>query len=266
MSILNYIRVSFLIMDNCFVKKDIMNKPLTVLGEITPQILKKLKLLHIETVGDLAKQNVFSKKIPSSYRIVTAAKKFLKADLVTTESDENDENDGTETESDPIDTDTNFDMFLNALAPKDTKDIEVITKKKKKTQTKSIVPDVKSKPLCPIKTEPPVLTMTVMQDHSWFEKKIIIPTEQGQMDPAVIYDMTIDPNNRVAFICSWISTGDTEEVADMTYSPQILYHYNLDLPELKIGMSKQDYDSLPNKWTIQNVMWETNTMRNSQIL
>jgi hypothetical protein len=219
-----------------------MNDSVTVLPGITKNILKALEKLRITTVGQLASESEFTKNIPCSYKIVSAAKKYLKTNTTTEIEVKDDEETLCEQNSDTI----NFDNLLNSIVNDSVANpIEI----KSETST----PHVEE-------------TVALIQDHSWFERKIIIPTEQGTMDPAVIYDLSIDPNNRVAFICSWITNDGNEQVADMTYSPQLIYHYNLDLPTLTIGMSKTDFNSLTNKWTLENIMWETNTMRNSQIL
>jgi hypothetical protein len=73
--------------------------------------------------------------------------------------------------------------------------------------------------------------------------------------------MTLEPENRISFMCSWVKkVGDKEKLCNMTYSPQLLYHFNLDLPLLELRIREEDYDSLPNKDVLNNVLWETNMM------
>jgi hypothetical protein len=44
------------------------------------------------------------------------------------------------------------------------------------------------------------------------------------MKEAITYDLSLEPCNRVAFICSWVvpkDKEDQEKICTMTYSPEI---------------------------------------------
>lgn len=107
----------------------------------------------------------------------------------------------------------------------------------------------------------------LISSHTWFASPILIPRlkegslNEQQLKTGVIWEMSIEPENRISFVCTWTKkTGDKEKVCNMSYSPQMLYHFNLDLPALEINIREEDYDALPNKEVLNNVLWETNMM------
>jgi hypothetical protein len=114
---------------------------------------------------------------------------------------------------------------------------------------------------------------TLIEDHTWWENKVQIPCTNFSdrsgydMKEAIIYELSLEPCNRVAFICSWVVSKDTEDkekLCTMTYSPQLILHFNQNqkLPELHISMSETSWNKLENKHTLENVLWETNLMIN----
>lgn len=113
----------------------------------------------------------------------------------------------------------------------------------------------------------------LITDHSWWEMKVLIPRSLGlenedksdvdyALREAIIYEMSIEPHDRIAFMCSWIVAQDEksekkrEQLCSMTYSPQLLLYFNLDLPPLDVSIRPEDYEKLPNKHTLANVLWE----------
>jgi hypothetical protein len=117
----------------------------------------------------------------------------------------------------------------------------------------------------------------LITDHSWWEMKVLIPRSLGLesddqseveygLREAIIYELSIEPHDRIAFMCSWIVSQDEksekkkEQLCSMTYSPQLLLYFNLDLPPLDISIRPEDYEKLPNKHTLTNVLWEMTLM------
>jgi hypothetical protein len=113
----------------------------------------------------------------------------------------------------------------------------------------------------------------LITDHSWWEMKVLIPQtdtkgHQGQttLKEAIIYELSVEPHNRISFVCSWViqsnrdESESVEKLCTMTYSPQLIFYFNLDLPPLVISMREQDYKLLPNHQVLTNVLWETNVL------
>lgn len=117
----------------------------------------------------------------------------------------------------------------------------------------------------------------LIQDHSWYESKILLPrsvsSTEGHEDvslrEAIVFEMSIEPHDRISFICSWVSCEDSEhnkeKLCSMTYSPQLLFYFNLDLPPLDINIRPEDYEALPNKHTLTNVLWEMHLMQKFKV-
>ncbi len=115
----------------------------------------------------------------------------------------------------------------------------------------------------------------LIANHSWFEQKILLPrsaearelTEADVQDEyslreAIVYDLSIEPHNRISFICSWMVAGENQDnLCTMTYSPQLLLHFNLDLPPLEVTMTEEDYKLVPNPQVLKNVLWEISVMQ-----
>lgn len=123
--------------------------------------------------------------------------------------------------------------------------------------------------------EPPSEELTKEQfmiaDHTWFETRVVVPSEDALRE-AIVYELCVEPNERVAFVCIWVtseptppSAGDPKRVADhlhtMTYSPQLLLHFNMDLPPLRVSMRENDFQALPNQHTLTNALWEVDMMQ-----
>jgi len=118
----------------------------------------------------------------------------------------------------------------------------------------------------------------MISDHSWWEMKVLIPRtqnidEKGEstyaLKEAIVYELSIEPHNRISFVCSWLKTTEAseqrEKLCTMTYSPQILFYFNLGLPPLEISIRPEDFEALPNQHALTNVIWETNLMKHFQV-
>jgi len=77
---------------------------------------------------------------------------------------------------------------------------------------------------------------------------------------AVVYEICLELNERVAMICSWI-TAD-RDMHTMSYSPQFIVALNATrLPELRVEMTPEDLAKMKNHHTVSNVVSETNSLR-----
>ena len=103
----------------------------------------------------------------------------------------------------------------------------------------------------------------LIEAHSWLEKLVLIPDpiEPKKLRKAIIYELTIEPGDRIAFICEWCTEDGSNDVCNMTYSPQLILHLNPSLPELMCKINPDDWNNMSNSNVLQNVLWETNTMR-----
>jgi len=156
---------------------------------------------------------------------------------------------------------------------------EIVDTKTSKSETGKSATIPSETPPTPRKEEPKEEEESkyLITDHSWWEMKVLIPrslgletADQSEVDyglrEAIIYEMSIEPHDRIAFMCSWIVSQDEksdkkkEQLCSMTYSPQLLLYFNLDLPPLDISIRPEDYEKLPNKHTLTNVLWEMTLM------
>ncbi len=99
----------------------------------------------------------------------------------------------------------------------------------------------------------------LITDHSWFEHTVMIPTEKN-LRKAAVYELSIEPNERIALICMSVEDDD-DTVTTHVVSPQLVYHFNLDLPPLKVYVQPEDFAKLKNKETLEQVLKEVNLMR-----
>lgn len=112
-----------------------------------------------------------------------------------------------------------------------------------------------------------IKSQLIIESHTWYERKIQIPihSDESTLDvkEAIIYELCVEAFNRIAFLCSWIVDNQDDELCTMTYSPQLILHFNADiaLPELKITLPPEVYNRMENKNTLDNVLWETNMIR-----
>ncbi len=103
----------------------------------------------------------------------------------------------------------------------------------------------------------------LIESHSWLEQLVVIPDplEPKTLRKAVVYELTIEPGDRIAFICEWCTEDGSNDICNMTYSPQLILHLNPSLPELNCNIDPNDWSKMSNANVLQNVIWETNTMR-----
>jgi hypothetical protein len=81
------------------------------------------------------------------------------------------------------------------------------------------------------------------------------------MRDAIVYELVLDPCERVAFLCSWLSPTDRETLCSDTYTPMLIHHFNPGrLPLLYVQVRPADWGSIAQKQTLHNVLWETNVM------
>lgn len=114
-------------------------------------------------------------------------------------------------------------------------------------------------------------TRFLLKDHTWFSQVVNIPHPMStptsrRYEPAVIYDLQMDPNERVSFVCEWLAemkdaTGTMREVTcKHSYSGVLLMHFNPQLPELRCEIAKEDIPDIPYH-TLVNTIWEINQMK-----
>ena len=103
----------------------------------------------------------------------------------------------------------------------------------------------------------------MIEDHTWWEQPVFIPVTPVQTKKAIVYEMVLDPNERIALLCSWVSDAG-EELCSSTYSPMMLKHFNQGtLPILRITVRPTDWNTIINRDTVANVLWETNMMHHA---
>lgn len=103
----------------------------------------------------------------------------------------------------------------------------------------------------------------MIADHTWFETRVVVPSEDSLRE-AIVYELGVEPSERIAFVCTWVSAppvGQAEQLHTMTFSPQLLLHFNLDLPPLRVSMREEDFAALPNHHSLTNVLWEVELMQ-----
>lgn len=101
----------------------------------------------------------------------------------------------------------------------------------------------------------------MIADHTWFETRVVVPSEDALRE-AIVYELGVEPNERVAFVCTWVTTEPgPEKLHTMTYSPQLLLHFNLELPPLRVSLREEDFHALPNRHTLTNALWEVDMMQ-----
>lgn len=109
----------------------------------------------------------------------------------------------------------------------------------------------------------------LIEDHSWFEQQVMVPMPSNEsahvLQTAVVYELNIDPANRVSMLCQVVvydaDAEDKERVVSHSFSPQLVFHFNTSLPDLQVNISQADYDSVPNRFAIANAIEEVNIMR-----
>lgn len=111
----------------------------------------------------------------------------------------------------------------------------------------------------------------LIESHSWYEMKVLLARPDGPeadqkvgLREAIIYELSLEPNQRVSFVCSWVVTqGEKQEevICTMTYSPQFILFFNSDMPKLEVSLTPTDYETLPLKHVLENVLEEVKLMQ-----
>lgn len=97
----------------------------------------------------------------------------------------------------------------------------------------------------------------LIDKHNWFEKKVRLPaSEEGGLMDAIVYELSLQPGNRVAFLCSQ-KQNDHEKICDMTYTPQFLAHFNTHLPILQVKVSPTLIKQNKYRFVLDNTLVET---------
>ncbi len=204
-----------------------MNDEVTKIANIGPKTAAVLKTLNITTVGELAKANATDL---ARCNIKEPQQKILAAQAHC---------------GDTVKEDT----------PK-IKDLITIGKAEEPAQAITIDEDETF-------TEKKYL----IKDHSWWEMKVLVPRphlsdNDERVRDAIVYELCIEPDERVTLLCEWVVDDEKgSRNCMMTYSPMLLLHFNLSLPYFKFSVSQSDFDQLPHKYSVENVVNEVNLMK-----
>jgi hypothetical protein len=95
----------------------------------------------------------------------------------------------------------------------------------------------------------------LIPSHSWMNEVVQIPrkNEDGQYKcyPGVIYELSLEPTNRISFVCTWIADTNEEEcnerVCSKTFSPLFILMFNPNLPLFNISIHPDDIKHLQPK-------------------
>lgn len=95
----------------------------------------------------------------------------------------------------------------------------------------------------------------LIKDHNWFECMVRVPSENDYLIDMVVYEMSVEPTHRVAFMCAY--TENSELVTD-SFSGQLLAHFNPELPMLHVTINSEDFSALKNRFAVENTIKEIN--------
>jgi hypothetical protein len=107
----------------------------------------------------------------------------------------------------------------------------------------------------------------LIADHSWYECKVVIPSGESLRE-AIVYELCVEPHDRIVCVCSWITSESSEEhMHTMTFSPQLLVHFNLlELPPLRVSIREEDFQALPNRHVLSNILSEVEIIQHKMAL
>lgn len=237
---------------------------LEVLG-VGPKAAAALKTIGVTNVGQLAKLEPGRVGIANLSKIIYNAEEYIRAKGGVT----------------PAVTDASSSVSIGSGAKKKLHPAKISTLPAQ-FSTKLDVPKTTLVPppeTASASEEASAVDRFLVSDHTWWEARVTIPrlfqadgTTQHRLCEAIVYELVIDPAERVAFMCSWVesapgsaaptpTSSTREKLLTMTYSPQILLHFNSDLPPLSVSITREDFDALPNQHTIRNVFWEVEVMQ-----
>ena len=103
----------------------------------------------------------------------------------------------------------------------------------------------------------------LIDTHSWMEQLVVIPDpiNPKNLQQAVVCELSIEPSDRISLLCEWCTDDGTDDLCTMTYTPQLLIHFNPTLPVLTVQINPEDWAKMTNGNVLQNVVWETNAMK-----
>lgn len=182
--------------------------------------VKKLLLTHkITTIEQLANSAPNRLTIPNFYNLVQNAKNLLASADHKEEEDAKSENRGP-------------------------------------TVTLGVPPQTHTKPS---DTKQPVSNTLderyLIKDHNWFECMVRVPSENDHLVDTVVYEMSVEPTHRVAFVCAYT---ENSELVTFSFSGQLLAHFNPDLPMLHVMINSKDFSALKNRFAVENTIKEIN--------
>jgi hypothetical protein len=224
----------------------------TIVG-IGPITEKHLANIGVTTVGQLAKLNPIEVDIPNISKLISYAKKYLEK-----------QEDNTDTKSVKENSTPNLVLGTTTWPNINKATIENIKNKAKNMPVEKPEPKVEKKV-----SKEDEENKYLLQSHSWWENRILLPKihgEEEELVEALIYELSLEPGNRISFLCSWYVQSSPEEkqekVCTMTFSPQFIYYFNTHLPPLEVSIRPDDFELLPNNKgeILRNVLLETNLM------
>lgn len=220
--------------------KTMATNSVSVLSGIGPKTAEALQRYNITTVKQLSEANPDTVKIKQIRTLIQRAKDHLNVEPIQV-------------------LDSLPKLVLGKIEkskekskekPEEKSEEKSKEKSKEKSEEKSEQPEKKTED---------VKEQYLICDHTWFECKVVAP-DNDTLREAIVYELCIDPSERISFVCEWVE--DDTHVNTMSYSPQLLLHFNLDLPPLNVSIRPEDFESLPNKVTLENVLWEIGQMQN----
>lgn len=103
----------------------------------------------------------------------------------------------------------------------------------------------------------------LIEDHSWYEKKVVVALQSGDqvyLKEAKVFELCVEPGHRVSFICEWM-IQESKDICEMTFTPQVICHWNVDLPPLTVDMKKEDIEALSHRHVLENTLEEVKLMQ-----
>lgn len=238
-------------------------------------ISEALKNHGVTTVGQLANLEPNDFKITNFAVLISRAKDYVKQRAKPEETD--DRPTVTLGSDTAIATAKSLTRPEKPKIPATTLPSIFATKLKPTTATPTEIPKAQStavevpKATEPEKQEEPKSEKFLISDHTWYETRVVVPRDDSLCE-AIVYEISVEPHDRVAFVCTWVTPPDPEEdekairegkerLHTMTYSPQLLLHFNIDLPPLNVSIRDEDFQTMPNRHALLNALWEVGMMQ-----
>lgn len=118
-------------------------------------------------------------------------------------------------------------------------------------------------------------TIIYIETHSWYGRPVNIPRlvtvrkqkmdisevdykdqhliEEYELQPAQIFEMSIYPGGSITFLCEWKTDNHS---ASWSFSPSFLLSLNPTLPKFKFHISSTDWELVPNKKVVEQILQE----------